>query len=57
MDPRTLKRQDRISHPDFGEGVIVGPDFTHEEVGIEWDRQGFDSWRLDDSRWEQVLLA
>lgn len=55
MDPSTLKQSDRISHSDFGEGAINYVCF--DEVCIDWDRQGCDSWEPGDHRWEQVELA
>lgn len=55
MDPSTLRPEDRISHPDFGEGTYLR--FEDGARKIEWDRQGPDDWADDDHRWEQVLLA
>lgn len=59
MDPKTLKVGDRITHPDFNEGEIlhVGDPVEQFGVVIMWDRQGDDTWQVDDNRWEQVLLA
>lgn len=57
MDPRNLKRGDRIEHPDFGEGEHVALDAGNWLHAINWDRQGFDAWHPYDKRWEQVLLV
>lgn len=61
MDPKTLRFGDRIQHPDFGEGVATfqRPALLPQPAAIEidWDKQGQDTWPIDDKRWEQVLLA